>query len=92
MRFDVAFRETKIDHVDRLMMWCQTNNAISELNIPMKDASTMHKFQSQDLKVTQGLVNRSNLSYKEAAARTHHLLSDAQYTPQIHHLLPTLLE
>lgn len=44
LRVDVLFRESKIDHVDSLFVWRQTNDAVPQLDIAMEDPTRVHEF------------------------------------------------
>jgi len=46
---NIPFRKAKIYHVDCLFVLAQPNDAVTELDIAVKDAPGMHEFQSRYL-------------------------------------------
>ena len=45
----ISFGKPKVDHVYRLFIGRQANDAVAQLNIPMQHPAVVHELQARDL-------------------------------------------
>ena len=49
MWVDILFGKSEIDHVDGLLLWRDTDDTVSQLDVSMQDPLVVHILQSADL-------------------------------------------